>query len=143
MWKGALVGAFALVAIGSSSVLADTASIHSGQQVSSATSGFVFTQAHIARFKAVLKLTPAQEQHWPAVDKAFREMVSERLQESAAQGLIQGISNRAVSLGSNVMALRRLAAAAYPLIRSLDEEQKQSALTLARTMGLEKLALAF
>ena len=142
MWKGALVGAFALVAIGSSSVLADTSGTLAGQQVSS-TSGFVFTQAHIARFKAVLKLTPAQEQHWPAVDKAFREMVSERLQESAAQGLVQGISNRAVSLGSNVMALRRLAAAAYPLIRSLDEEQKQSALALARTMGLEKIALAF
>jgi hypothetical protein len=43
----------------------------------------------------------------------------------------------------SAIALKRLAAAAYPLLQSLDEGQKQTALALARSMGLESVASAF
>lgn len=137
MWKAALAGAFALVTIGSSVAVADNIE---GGESRLTQSGFALTQAHIARFKSVLKLTPAQEQFWPAVERAFRDM---QRGSDETPGLVQGIANRAASFGGNAMALRRLAAAAYPLIQSLDDGQKQNAIALARSLGLEKLAFAF
>jgi hypothetical protein len=41
------------------------------------------------------------------------------------------------------VTIRRLIGAAYPLIRTLNDEQKQSALAFARSMGLETIAAAF
>jgi hypothetical protein len=139
MWKAAFAGAVALVIIDTSLALADSTDV---TEQARPAQGLVLTQAHIAKFKSVLKLTAVQEQYWPAVEKAFREM-TQRGSDIASSGLVQGISNRASSFGNNAMALRQLAVAAYPLIQSLDEGQKQNALALARTLGLEKLALAF
>ena len=56
---------------------------------------------------------------------------------------MQGVKSRAASIGLNALALRRLASAAYPLIRTLDEEQKQIAVAFARSAGLHSVAAAF
>jgi hypothetical protein len=142
MLKAALVGAIALATISSSVAFADE---WRDQQSGSATqSGIVITHAQIARFKSVLKLTAAQEHFWPAVENAFRELSQRQSRDQApSQGVVQGISNRAAAIGVSAMMLQRLAAAAYPLIQSLDDGQKQSALALARSMGLESVASAF
>jgi hypothetical protein len=141
MLKAALVGAIALATVGSSSlVLADEGD---GGGRSALQSGIVLTHSQIARFKSVLKLTPAQEQFWPAVEQAFRDMLRQQPSDETSRGFVQGISNRAVAVAVSAVALKRLASAAYPLIRSLDDGQKQSAMSLARAMGLESVASAF
>jgi hypothetical protein len=140
MWKAGLAGIVAVV-IGSSAAFAGSGdSDYRTQTV--AKSEAVMSLAQVARLKAVLKLTPAQEQLWPAVERAFHE-ISQAQESDAPQGLVQGIKHRAASIGLNALALRRLASAAYPLIRTLDEEQKQSALTFARSVGLHSVAAAF
>ncbi|MEA2953683.1 MAG: hypothetical protein QOJ96_3203 [Alphaproteobacteria bacterium] len=143
MLKAALVGVVALTTIGTSSVWADDMGDVGRPSRSAVQSGMMLTHAQIARFKSVLKLTALQEQYWPAVEQAFREMGRQHSSDETSRGFIQGISNRAVAVAVSAVALQRLASAAYPLIRSLDDGQKQSALALARSMGLESVASAF
>ncbi len=143
MWKARLAGAVALATIGSTFAFAgsETTPAH---QISTVQSESVLSHAQIARLKSMLKLTPAQEQFWPAVEKAFQELGRQQFEDgAAAQGLVQGIRSRAAVIGLDVMALRRLVAAAYPLIQTLNDEQKQSALAFARSVGLESVAAAF
>ncbi len=141
MWKAGLAGVVALF-IGSSVALADNRDAGFGSHQAVTKSGTVMSLAHVSRLKAVLKLTSAQEQLWPAIEHAFRE-ISQAQEAGNSQGLVQGIKSRAASIGLNALALRRLASAAYPLIRTLNEEQKQSGLAFARSVGLESVAAAF
>jgi hypothetical protein len=76
------------------------------------------------------------------VEHAFHE-INEAQEGGASQGLVQGLKRRVASIGLDVLALRRLATAAYPLIRTLTDEQKQSATIFARSIGLESVAAAF
>jgi hypothetical protein len=43
----------------------------------------------------------------------------------------------------NASSMRRLVSAAQPLVKSLDQEQKREAITLARAMGFGQLAARF
>lgn len=141
MWKAGLAGVVALV-IGSSTVLADSGEteLNRGRMVKSEA---MMSLAHVARLKAVLKLTAAQEPLWAPVEQAFRE-ISQAQEADGSHGFVQGFKHRAAAaIGLNAMALRRLASAAYPLIRSLNEEQKQSGLAFARSTGLSSVAAAF
>jgi len=128
--------------IGSSAAFADSGEKNPGR-VQTVKAEAVLSAAHIARLKTALKLTAAQEQLWAPVEQAFRELC--QMQDAAgAGGFMQGIKHRAAAaIGLNSLALRRLASAAYPLIRSLNEEQKQSGLAFARSAGLESVAAAF
>jgi hypothetical protein len=141
MWKAGLVGAIAFATIGLPSAFADNLGAIP-QDRASVQSETMLSQAQIIRLKSVLKLTQAQEQFWPAVEHAFRE-ISAAQEGGTAQGLVQGIKHRATAVALNAIALRRLATAAYPLIRTLNEDQKQSALTFARSVGLDSVAAAF
>jgi len=141
MWKAGLAGIVALV-IGSSAAFAGSGDSDFGRNHAVAKSETVMSLGQVARLKAVLKLTAAQEQLWPAIERAFHE-ISQAQDAGATQGVVQGIKHRAASIGLNALALRRLASAAYPLIRTLDEEQKQSALAFARSVGLHSVAAAF
>jgi hypothetical protein len=116
MKKVVLAGAVALVMAGSS--VFSVASAQSLLPVS-ATSGV--SQAQIGQLKAVLNLTPEQEVHWPALESALRQ--------------VRGSAVDAI-------ALKRLLAAARPLIKSLDEGQKRTALRLAHSLGLASVAAA-
>ena len=141
MWKAGLAGVIALV-IGSSAVFAGSAENDFGRAPIVAKSEAVMSLAQVIRLKSVLKLTAAQEQLWPAIERAFHE-VSQAQEAASSQGVIQGIKHRATSVALNALALRRLATAASPLLRTLDEEQKQSGLAFARSVGLHSVAAAF
>jgi hypothetical protein len=102
----------------------------------------VMSVTHVARLKSVLKLTSEQEPLWQAVEHAFHE-IGQAQDASAPQGIVQSIKHRVTSIGLNTLALRRLASAAHPLIRTLTDEQKQNALSFARSTGLASVAAAF
>jgi hypothetical protein len=140
MWKAGLAGVVAL-AIGSTAVLADSSGTYLGRN-QAVQSEAVMSLAQVTRLKAVLKLTATQEQLWAPVEHAFHE-INQAQEVGGSQGLVQGIKHRAAAIGLNALALRRLASAAYPLIRTLNEEQKQSGLAFARSVGLESVAAAF
>jgi LTXXQ motif family protein len=94
-----------------------------------------FTDARIAALKAGLKLTPAQEQYWPALETALREQARARgarmaeWREKAKEprehrSAIEGLQQGAKRLAARSAELEKLAAAAKPLYDSLDDAQK-------------------
>ena len=106
-----------------------------------AQSDFHLTESHIAQAKAALHLTPAQERHWPAVAAAMRSLIkAQAREEQDMDGMVSRIRSRAASLSATTAGIRRLIAAARPLIRSLDAQQRQDAQAMARSMGFTKLA---
>jgi LTXXQ motif family protein len=121
--KAALVGMFALVAIGSTPLSAEPA-------------------AQIAQVKSMLRLTPAQERYWPPVEAALRNLVRHAASEDDGDGVVQRVKARASRIATNAAAVQRLVAAARPLIRILDDEQKQTARALAGSYGAASLASA-
>ncbi len=105
-------------------------------------------EAGIARFKSALRLKPEQLKHWPRVEAALRSLANdgdrERVQVADAQpGFIRRTVNRAGEFAMNAASMRRLVSAAQPLVKSLDEDQKREAITLARSMGFGQLAARF
>ncbi len=142
MWKVGLAGIVAFAMMGSSLVFAQSEATLGKPTFPAAQFEGVVSYAQIARLKSELKLTPDQEPLWVAVEMAFREIGQQQF-EGGSQGLVQSIKTRAASIGLNVQALRRLAEAAYPLIKTLNDEQKQSAISFARSAGLESVAAAF
>jgi hypothetical protein len=130
MRKGTLACILALAVGGFSSAFADDLATGSGPRFRPAAARVVLTNAHIARIKSVLKLNAQQETLWPPVEAALREIIRKQ-RGTSASGEIEPAQ------------LQRLGAAAYPLIMSLGEDQKRSAMVLARAMGLEKLASSF
>jgi hypothetical protein len=144
MLKSALAGAVALATIGCSFAHANDWQDDSAPKAHHASqSGAADSQ--IAQFKAALRLKPEQERHWPRVAAAIREFVSRQSggQDQASGGMIQRISARAGSYVSSANAIRRLVAAATPLVRTLDQEQKQTAISLASSMGFGDVAAHF
>src|SRR5258708_21168637 len=91
-----------------------------------------FTDARVAALKAALKLTPAQEKNWPAVEEAVRDISKERIGKREARraagqrtDATERLRDRADALTNRAAALRRLADAEKPLYQSLDEAQKR------------------
>ena len=91
-----------------------------------------FTDARIAAIKVALKLTPAQEKNWPAVEQAVRDISKERIARREARSAaghstdaIERLRDRADALTTRAAELRRLADAEKPLYQSLDEAQKR------------------
>lgn len=143
MWKAALAGAVALAMAGSGSVSAQEVTGGVAASHPAVQGAHLLTRADIARFKAAIKLTVEQEQFWPAIDAVLRELAREQAQDPASMGLVARIGSRITSIALTTMAVKRLAAAALPLIRSLDEGQKRDALHFANSVGLGNLAYAF
>ena len=88
-----------------------------------------FTVGHIARLRAILKLTPAQQPHWLPVEVALSDLARQQ-----ARGL---------SIAATTMHLRRIKSIAMPLIMTLDDNQKRDAIAFSRTMGFQQLVAAF
>jgi hypothetical protein len=95
----------------------------------------------VGRIKSVLKLTPEQEPYWPPVEVALRDLARQQAKAEPA-GFVRRISNRVVSVVLDSAAIRRLAAAARPLIASLKPEQMRAASDLAAEMGLGPVVAA-
>lgn len=133
MVKAALVGIVALMAVGIAPVSAD---------------GLVVSEGQIAQAKAALRLTPTQERHWPRVAAALRSLNRQGAAvashaDSDDEGLVKKVRARASSVVSQAAGARRVMAAAAPLIRTLDPEQKQAAASMASAIGFGHLASRF
>src|SRR5262245_6194836 len=87
----------------------------------------VVTHGQIARLKATLKLKAEQLPQWAAVESALHSLASER------SGALSDMSTK----------LRRLQAAAAPLIRTLDDNQRGVAIAFARSVGYGQLAASY
>lgn len=81
------------------------------------------SEVAIARYRAALRLTAAQEKYWPAVANALRHLA--RLPEI------------------NEAAVRHVAPSMSPLIATLDDHQKQVAINMAARAGLAQYASLF
>ena len=141
--KVLLASALALASVGFSPAFADSfgTEAEKGAYLSERTT-LVISETQIARFKTALKLTPAQEQLWAPIETELRQ-ITRTGQRSEPEGIVQRIRSRFRTIVLDVAALRRLGDVARPLLMSLDDEQKQKALQISRTMGMSSLASVF
>ena len=101
--------------------------------------GFVLNDAQIASIKDRLHLTPDQEEMWPAVEAALRNIAYTRQLDAKRRG-----GNTQVAAADvNSVDVRELKSAAIPLIMSFSSEQKDEVRNLAHVMGLDQLASQF
>ena len=98
----------------------------------------------IPRIKSVLKLTPEQRAYWPPVEAALRMLSHQKPAAQAPQGegLVQRVSNRVYSYAVDAAALARIGAAVRPLVKVLDDRQKNDAIALCNEMGLGQVLAA-
>ena len=80
------------------------------------------TEGHIAQAKAALRLTPAQERHWPRISAALRALGQRKGKSAGVVGVV---------------------AAATPLLRTLNAEQKETVKAMVKSMGYGHLASRF
>ena len=100
----------------------------------------MLNDAQIASIKARLNLTPDQEQMWPAVEAALRNIAYTHAQE-ARGGATAATSAPAAAVDPG--AVQGLKSAAVPLIMSFNSEQKEEVRNLVHVMGLDQLAAQF
>jgi hypothetical protein len=101
--------------------------------------GYMLDDAQIASIKERLHLTPEQQQMWPAVEAALRNIAythAQQLRRRAGSGDAQ-------LADIDPESVEGLKSAAVPLIMSFDEDQKQEVRNLAHVMGLDQLASEF
>jgi hypothetical protein len=144
MLKAAIVGAVALTMGMTSLASAETWGEPAKHQDRVASqSGPAIKEAHIARLRTVLNLTAEQQRYWGPVENALRALARQQAREEASAGVMSGMSDKATTMASTAMQLRRLASVAAPLIRVLDDGQKRSAMSFAQSAGFGHLAAAF
>jgi hypothetical protein len=102
--------------------------------------GYMLDDAQIASIKERLRLTPDQEEMWPAVEAALRNMTYTHAQEARAHGA-PAANEQAAAVDPN--AVQGLKSAAVPLILSFNAEQKEEVRNIAHVMGLDQLASQF
>ena len=97
----------------------------------------LLSDAQIAGIKERLKLSPSQESYWPAVENALRAVArkihASRQADPAGAG---------VPIDPEAEEVQQLKSAAMPLLFQLREDQKREVRSLARLIGLEKVAEA-
>ena len=134
MWKALVAGTTMLTIAGSTLASAQQPPAAERSQRAQLTADDIaaFTDARIAGLKAALKLTPAQEKNWPAVEQALRDIGKERIARREARAAAgqttdatERLRERADALTTRAAALRRLADAEKPLYQSLDQAQKR------------------
>lgn len=88
--------------------------------------------AKIASVKTGLRLTPAQEKNWPAVETAIRENTkarmahhADRTKGSSGHDVMESLNAHADVFTSRGEQLHKLASAVKPLYESLDDGQKR------------------
>jgi hypothetical protein len=95
----------------------------------------LLSDAQIAVIKERLKLSSAQESYWPAVETALRAVARKihatRQTDPGATG---------TPIDPDSAEVQQLKSAAMPLLFQLREDQKREVRSLARIIGLEKVA---
>jgi hypothetical protein len=96
----------------------------------------LLSDAQIAGIKERLKLSPSQEYYWPGVENALRAVA--RKIHAARQA--DPANAAAVPIDPEAAEVQQLKSAAMPLLFQLREDQKREVRSLARLIGLEKVA---
>ncbi|MBR0719036.1 Spy/CpxP family protein refolding chaperone [Bradyrhizobium liaoningense] len=106
-----------------------------------------FVDARIAAVHAGLKLNAEQEKLWPPVEAAVRDFAKLRIDRANArmnppQGSadmpddpVARLRQRAEDMGASSAALKKIADAADPLYKTLDDAQKRRLAVLTRHRG--------
>jgi hypothetical protein len=100
--------------------------------------GFVLNDAQIASIKTRLHLSSDQEQMWPAVEAALRNIAYAEARDGRRRGT--AVNTDVASLDPDSAEVQGLKSAAFPLIMSFSDEQRSEVRSLAHVMGLDKLA---
>ena len=139
MWKSVLAGTTALAIAGSALAYAQQGSggfdrVQRWRPTAEDVAAF-----GVAALHAGLKLTADQEKLWPPVEAALRDLAKQRSDRFAARANadapkdpIDRLNTRAEVMGQRAAGLEKLADAAGPLYKSLDESQKHRFVMLAR-----------
>ena len=148
----AIAGVAALAIIGSTTVYAQYRPWfheHMQQMRFSAEDRAAFADARIAAVHAGLKLTPDQEKLWPPVEAAVRDLVKLRIERSEArmtawreaegqqkpEDPVAHLRERADAMAAMSTAMKKVADAADPLYKALDEDQKRRLAVLTHRGG--------
>jgi hypothetical protein len=142
--KLAIVGVAALAIAGSTAVYAQYRPWfreHMQHMRFSPEDRAAFADARIAAIHAGLKLTPDQEKLWPPVETAARDFAKMRIDRANARMKAEGdnqqkdqpkdedpitrLRERADDMAATATALKKIADAADPLYKTLDEGQKR------------------
>src|SRR6266550_62582 len=108
-----------------------------------------FTDARIAAVHAGLKLTPDQEKLWPPVEAAVRDFAKLRIDRANARMKAENdqqdsqklsdpvarLRDRADTMAGTAAAMKRIADAADPLYKTLDDGQKRRLAILTHMDG--------
>jgi hypothetical protein len=98
----------------------------------------LLSDEQIANIKQRLRLSSAQEYYWPAVEDALRA-VGRRI-HATRKGDPNPANPVTAQIDPDAEEVQQLKSAAMPLLFQLREDQKQEVRTLARLIGLEKVA---
>jgi hypothetical protein len=149
MKKFAIAGIAALAIAGSSAVYAQHRPwFHHHERLSSEDRA-AFTDARIAAVKAGLKLTADQEKLWPPVEAAVRDFAKLRIDRANARMTAQSddskdlqkpdpvarLRERAETMATTAAAMKKIADAADPLYKTLDDGQKRRLAMLTHMEG--------
>jgi LTXXQ motif family protein len=105
-----------------------------------------FADARIAALKAGLELTPDQTKNWAPFEQALRDMVALRIQRVQAREAgdqqqqqqpgspFDRLARRADNMAKTSAALKKVADAGAPLYQSLNDDQKNRFVMLARML---------
>jgi hypothetical protein len=148
MKKFAIAGIAAVVIAGSTAVYAQHRPWSHEHSRLSPEDRAAFTDARIAAVKAGLKLTPDQEKLWPPVETAVRDFAKLRIDRANARmnakpddadakprDPVTRLRERADTMATTAAALKKIADAADPLYKTLDEGQKRRLAMLTHMGG--------
>jgi hypothetical protein len=99
--------------------------------------GAVLSDGQIANIKRRLRLTPDQQQMWPAVEVALRNLTYGKKADARQNG------GQAVQDALDSDGTEHLTSAAFPLVMSFSDDQKRELHVLAHVAGLEQLVPKF
>lgn len=157
MRKSVIAAIAAVVVIGSTAVYAQHRHYHHPRISAEDRSAFV--DARVAAVKAGLQLTPEQEKNWPPVEAAVRDFAKQRIALANARAgerdarraerdqrvdrgsgdqtfdPVARLRERADTMATTAAGLKRIADAAEPLYKSLDDGQKRRLAVLTRMGG--------
>lgn len=147
MKKFAIAGIAALAIAGSTAVYAQhERHWFQGQMRMNPQDRAAFTDARIAAVHAGLKLTPDQEKLWPPVEAAVKEFAKLRIDRANArmnaprddssqqkpEDPVSRLRDRAENMAATAGAMKKIAEAADPLYKTLDDGQKRRLAVLTR-----------
>jgi hypothetical protein len=150
MKKVLLAGVAALAIAGSTMVYAQHRPWFQEHMRMSPEDRAAFTDARIAAVKAGLKLSPDQDKLWPPVETAVRDFAKLRLDRAnarmqakqneskdapQAEDPVARLHARADRMAATAAALKKIADAADPLYKTLDDGQKRRLKILTHMAG--------